>query len=133
MFGRRTKKAIKAAHPIPQGPARDPLEAVPMVAEGVRTEAGPSGATVLVSATPVPMRYARLLGRFLGRDRIARVILDDQGAFFWQQINGIRTLRQISDIVRIRMNRPDVESDAAVISFTRDLMKRNLVNLKVHR
>ena len=133
MFGRRTKKAIKAAHPFPQGPARDPLEAIPMVAEGVRTEVGENGATVLVSATPVPMRYARLLGRFLGRERIARVILDENGTFFWQQIDGIRTLRQISDNVRVRMNRPDGDSRAAVISFTRDLMKRNLLNLKVHR
>lgn len=131
MFGRRTKKAIKAAHPFPQGPARDPLEAIPMVAEGVRTEVGENGATVLVSATPVPMRYARLLGRFLGRERIARVILDENGTFFWQQIDGTRTLRQISDGVRIRINRPEVESRKAVITFTKDLMRRNLVVLKL--
>jgi len=131
MFGRRTKKSNTAAQSVQRKPARDPFEAVPMVAEGVRTEVGKDGVTVLVSATPVPMRYARLLGRFLGRERIARVILDENGTFFWRQIDGIRNLGQIANAVRKQMNRPEMEARAAVISFTKDLMKRNLLSLKV--
>jgi hypothetical protein len=131
MFGRRTKKSNRDAQPAQRKPARDPLEAVPMVAEGVRTEIGKNGVTVLVSATPVPMRYARLLGRFLGRERIARIILDENGTFFWRQIDGIRTLGQIANAVRKQMNRPEMEARAAVIAFTKDLMKRNLLSLKV--
>jgi hypothetical protein len=102
-----------------------------MVAERVRTEVGKDGVTVLVSTTPVPMRYGRLLGRFLGRERIARVILDENGTFFWRQIDGIRDLGQIANAVRKQMNRPEMEARAAVISFTKDLMKRNLLSLKV--
>ena len=131
MFWRRTKKSNKASQPARRKPARDPFEVVPMVAEGVRTEVGKDGVTVLVSMTPVPMRYGRLLGRFLGRERIARVILDENGTFFWRQIDGIRTLSQIANAVRKQMNRPEMEARAAVISFTKDLMKRNLLSLKV--
>jgi hypothetical protein len=131
MFWRRTKKLNTAAQPGQRKPGRDPFEAVPMVAEGVRTEVGKDGVTVLVSTTPVPMRYGRLLGRFLGRERIARVILDENGTFFWRQIDGIRNLGQIANAVRKQMNRPEMEARAAVISFTKDLMKRNLLSLKV--
>ena len=102
-----------------------------MVAEGVREETGSAGAVVLVRAMPVPLRYARLLGRFLGRERIARTLLDEHGGFFWRQIDGVRTLGQIADAVRKQMNRPEMETRAAVISFTKDLMKRNLLSLKV--
>lgn len=102
-----------------------------MAAEGVREETGAAGAVVLVRATPVPVRYARLLGRWLGRERIARTLLDVNGGFFWRQIDGVRTLGQIADALRQQMNRPEEETREAAIAFTQDLMKRNLIVLKV--
>jgi hypothetical protein len=131
MFGRRKTKSNTAAQPARPKPARDPFAAVLMAADGVREETGASGAVVLVRAMPVPMRYARLLGRFLGRERIARTLLDEHGEFFWRQIDGVRTLGQIADAVRKQMNRPEDETREAAITFTQDLMKRNLIVLKV--
>jgi len=131
MFFKRSRKRPAAAQPVSRAPARDPLDAVPVKAAGVTEEAGVGGALILVRRAPVPMRYARLLGRFLGGDRISRVVLDENGVFFWRQIDGVRTLRQIADAMRVRLNRPEGDARAAVIAFTKDLMKRNLIQLKL--
>ena len=131
MFWRRKKKEIPAAASQTARPARDPFTAIPLVAPGVVEETSADGTLVLVHRIPVPKKYGRLLGRFLGRDRVSRTILDDNGTFFWRQIDGERTLAAIADAIRIHVNKPEREAREAVIAFTRDLMKRNLIQLKL--
>ncbi len=131
MFFSSSKKKAEAARAAAQRPARDPFVAVPILAEGVREETGAEGTVVLVRRVPVPMRYGRLLGRFLGRERVARTILDENGTFFWRQVDGVRTLGQIADAVRVKMNCPEAQARESVLAFTKDLMKRNLLSVKI--
>lgn len=131
MFFRRKKEQVADKPLAPKAPARNPFEAVPLIAPGVVEERDAKGMLVLVHRTPVPTRYARLLGRYLGRERTSRTILDENGTFFWQQIDGKRSLGRIADAIRINLNQPEEQAREAVISFTKDLMKRNLIQLKL--
>ncbi|NLL83088.1 MAG: PqqD family protein [Lentisphaerae bacterium] len=112
-------------------PARDPFEAIPLVAPDVVVEESENGTLILIHRVPVPKKYARLLGRFLGRERESRIVLDEHGTYFWRQINGERNLAEVANAIRLHMNKPEREAKEAVISFTRDLMKRNLIQLKL--
>ena len=131
MFFGRTKKDPPRAAQLPTGTSRDPFMAIPMVAPEVREEQSSEGELTLVHTAPVPLRYARFLGRFLGRERVSRTILDEQGTFFWRQINGRMPLNGIADAIRLHANKPDKQARKAVIAFTKDLMKRNLIVLKI--
>ena len=131
MFLGRKKRVPAVVPPATGRPARDPFEAVPLAAPGVAEERGDDGSLVLVHRVPVPPRYARLLGRYLGRERVSRTVLDENGAFFWRQIDGVRSLGSIADAVRVRLNQPEAQARESAVAFTKDLMKRNLIQLKL--
>ena len=133
MFFRRTKKNKDPMPQLPAEAARNPFTAIPMVAPQVSEEQSADGELTLVHTVPVPMRYARFLGRFLGREHIARTILDEQGTFFWRQIDGTRSLAEIAHAIRLHANQPDEQARKSVIAFTKDLMTRNLIVLKIPR
>lgn len=127
----RTKRNKGPVLQLPLEAARNPFAAIPMVAPQVREEPSANGELTLVHTVPVPARYARFLGRFLGREHVARTILDEHGVFFWRQIDGVRTLTEIVHAIRLHANQSDAQARKAVITFTKDLMTRNLIVLKI--
>lgn len=110
---------------------RDPLAAVPLKAPNVVEFSDAQGLITLERRVPVPPRYGRLLGRLLGRERKAQTALDENGTSFWQLIDGKRSLDDIANDFRIRLNIPEPEARKVVVLFTKDLMKRDLIQLKI--
>jgi hypothetical protein len=63
--------------------------------------------------------------------KVIRVNLDDQGTAFWTAINGRRPLSEISKRLAGRFRLEPHLADQATIVFTRNLMLRHLIYLKV--
>ncbi len=73
----------------------------------------------------------RFLDDKFGYRRNVRLNLDEMGSFFWQQIDGERDLGSIGSKLRkqFRLNRKECE--LAIIGYTKSLMLRGLVQLRV--
>lgn len=63
--------------------------------------------------------------------RNIRINLDARGSFFWRQINGQRSLREIDAVLREEFELTDEESKKATLVFTKQLMLRHLIVLDV--
>ena len=122
-LGRWTKRAAAQ-------PGRDPMLAVPRISEGVVVEAAPNGVTV--SRCLPPGRGAGgWLVRRLGGKMPMRVVLDERGAFFWGRIDGQRSLTVILGELQARFGLDPAVARWCIIEFTKQLMRRNLVELKI--
>ena len=111
---------------------RDPFDAVPFIPEGVETRED--------SAGNLQIRVERKLGRmrtkvadWLGQDHSTKVALDEHGTFFVRQIDGERNLRQIVDAMVERSSRERKEVEEGVVIYTKKLMVKNMIALKVRR
>ncbi len=116
------------------GPAmggRDPFAAVPVVADGVEAREDAQGRVQLRLVAPAKPGLASFVSRRLKLERRIRVNLDEYGSLFWKQIDGRRTLREIEALIRQQTGQDQTESEKATILFTRMLMLRHLVYLKV--
>ncbi|OPZ28396.1 MAG: hypothetical protein BWZ02_01323 [Lentisphaerae bacterium ADurb.BinA184] len=130
MRGLRKTKADSA---LPQGMAyRNPFDAVPLVAPGVSIRAGGEAGSAFLRAeldTPDTRR-----GRFLRRlhmQRAAHIKLDPQGTVFWRLIDGRRDLGEIACAIARELGLAEKDAREATIRFTRDLMLRNYIMLKI--
>ena len=79
---------------------------------------------------PKPGLGGRIAGR-LGLHRDVRVDLDPCGTFFWSQIDGQQDLRTIEQKLREQFDLDPEESEKATIVFTKMLMLRHLVQLRI--
>jgi hypothetical protein len=59
------------------------------------------------------------------------VVLDREGTRFYDLVDGAGTLRAIAGALAVPLGRGVSESEQAVILFTRDLMRRGFLDLKV--
>ena len=112
-------------------PARhNPLAATPHVLPGV--EARRQSDQSLRLRRPVPVRegWRGWLERRFG-PRFVQVALDAQGTWFWQQIDGHRTLADIEAELRRKFSVPADQSRRAVLEFTQELMRRGLIGLQL--
>ena len=60
-----------------------------------------------------------------------RVVLDERGAFFWGRIDGQRSLTVILGELQARFGLDPAVARWCIIEFTKQLMRRNLVELKI--
>lgn len=114
----------------PATPDRDPLDAIPTVAEGVEARKDSSGRVQIQGPQAGKTAIARLARR-MGMQRRVRVNLDAYGSLFWDQIDGKRSLKSIAQVIRERTGQSGPECEQAVIGFTRTLMLRHLIWLAV--
>lgn len=111
---------------------RDLLAAVPIVAEDVIATPTPGRPGLkLERALPPSGRFAAWLERHFGLGRMQSYELDVVGTGFFQAIDGRRTLAQIEALLRKENRFSESESRTAVIEFTKTLMLRGLVALRV--
>lgn len=109
----------------------DPLAAIPVIAEGVEGRTDPRGCIQLRLAAREGASLASRLAVRLGFRRALRVNLDHFGTRYWNLVDGSRSL---ADIERaLRADEPQAGTDArrAVVEFTRMLMQRHLIGLKL--
>ena len=110
--------------------ARDPLCAVPLVPEGVKAEATKDGVLVTRRLSAGRGLGGRIVA-WLGGSYPVRVELDERGAAFWNRIDGHRPLASIAQDLEARFGVSGDEARRATIEFTKQLMRRNLIALKI--
>jgi len=107
---------------------RDPLRAIPLRPDGVAAVQKPDG--LLVSRSVI--RGGRgWLGRWFARDYAVRALLDARGRFFWEQIDGRRSLDEIAGLLERQSGLDKAAARQAIFAFTKELMRRNLVALRL--
>ena len=111
-------------------PGRDPLAAVPRVPAGVTAETLPDGLAVSRRLSPGRGLGDRLV-RWAGGNLPVRVVLDERGAFFWGRIDGRRRLASIAGDLQERFGLEAATARWSTIEFMKQLMRRNLVELKI--
>jgi hypothetical protein len=115
----------------PYETVRNPLVAIPLIPAGV--EAGIDDLDLVqVRREHTPRtRIGRTAVRWLGQRYARRTRLDERGSFYWKQINGRRTLHEIADRLGDQFELAPTEARQAVMLFTKMLMLRNLISLKI--
>jgi len=111
-------------------PGRDPLAAVPRVPAGVTAETLSDGLVVSRRLSPGRGVGGRLV-QWAGGKFPVRVVLDERGAFFWGRIDGRRRLAGIAGDLQERFGLETATARGCTIEFTKQLMRRNLVELKI--
>ena len=108
----------------------DPFAARPVHAPFV--EAEEKNGQIQLRQAPPPQRGARaFLARHFSMFPFRLVCLDEHGTFYWKQIDGERTLGQIEQKLRSHYQMEPAQSRDAVILFTKMLMRRSLIALKL--
>lgn len=74
---------------------------------------------------------SEFLARTLGFRRALRINLDERGTFFWNQVDGKRSLGQIETQVRTYYELEAQESKTAIILYTKALLLRHLMHLEL--
>ena len=110
---------------------RNPFDAVPIVAESVEAQADAHSLLYLRREIPAKGRIANFMSRKLGLKSYIRANLDDKGTFFWKQIDGKRTLREIAELLRREFSLSEQASRESTIAFTKMLMLRHLIHLDI--
>jgi hypothetical protein len=117
----------KSNEPIP-----NPLTAVPIPMDGVEARRD-TGSLVQLNRRVQPARgISGWVSRVLGARRV-RVNLDEQGSFFWERIDGQRNLAQIASELQQRFGTDPAAARQATVMFTRMLMLRHIIQLRVER
>ena len=112
---------------------RDPLDAVPLVGLAVIATPRPDG-SLLLKQERFP--FGRGIGGLavrLGMHHYLEFALDVHGAFFWSQIDERRDLRTIASAIASQFNLPQEQARMLTVQFTRDLMLRNLIAIRVEK
>ncbi len=114
----------------PARPAQDPLAVIPLRPANVEVRRDPAGCLHLRVYLRVDGWRAHI-GRWLRYDFYRTVVLDREGTRFYDLVDGAGTLRAIAGALAVPLGRGVSESEQAVILFTRDLMRRGFLDLKV--
>lgn len=122
---------LKRARRAPTPPLiRDPLAVIPLQPPEVEARRDSQGRIQLRLRPPLK-GLRKLLHRALGYDYSRTLALDEMGSRFYSLVDGHRTL---GDIVEEMASAAGTERKLmadSVVCFTKDLMTRNLIILKV--
>jgi hypothetical protein len=128
---RKKRKKPKPPPPLPGAAGRDPLAAVPMTAEDIEVKADEKSLLHLRrEVDPGPGLWGRIARRFRFT-RHAQVNLDERGTLFWSLVDGRRPLREIAKALKRKFDLSEQESKDATVMFTKMLMLRHLIFLKI--
>ena len=108
-----------------------PLDAVPIVP--AETRAHPIAGNRLLLSRELPARDTARdrFARWLGIGRIRRAELCERGTCFWQAIDGTTSLRTIAQHLAIQWDVTEDDSRQACVLFTKMLMTRGLLALRL--
>jgi hypothetical protein len=101
------------------------------MAPGTETHCDDAGMLQLRRAVVPRGLIVRTLNRWFHHTDHVEVRLDAQGTFFWRQIDGRRSLEDIARDLARCFTLAESESREAVVVFTKMLMIRQLIHLRV--
>ena len=115
---------------LPKSRIRDPLAVIPLAPQNLEQIRDSRGMLCLRLAVPVT-GFRKLVADWLGYKYEKKVELDELGTRFYEQVDGHRTLREIADALTGLCGRSREEMRRQVLLFTRALMTRNMILLRV--
>src|SRR5689334_6311450 len=107
----------------------NPLTAIPQAMPGVEAQADARGRLQLRKPRLYTGGLLQWLTTRLRWRADSRIVLDEYGRFYWQQLDGQHTLEEIAGAFSRHYTRSLEESRRAVLQFTRDLMLRRIIHL----
>ena len=108
----------------------DPLAAIPLKPENVELKPDSRGCLHLRMTPPLkPLK--RKVAKWLGYDYTSRLELDEYGSHYYRLIDGQRPLSAIVDELAKKLGKERSEVAKMVVVFTKTLMTRNMVVLKI--
>jgi len=110
---------------------KDPLAAVPVIAPGVEARTDSRACFQLKRVLPEKPGLGAALMRTLRIERDLHLDLDRRGSDFWRLIDGQRDLHQIAGQLARQYSLSGPQSREAVVVFTKQLMLRELILLKL--
>lgn len=110
---------------------RDPLLAVALVADGVECKEETDSLLQLRRDATPKQGFGGWAARLLRQKYYAHIALDERGSYFWRQIDGQRTLREIAGSVTRQFSMTEAEGESVTILFVKELMTRGLIYLKM--
>jgi hypothetical protein len=116
--------------PPPCPPAADPLAAVPLKPDNVEIRRDTQG-RIHLKLTPVLKPLHRKVAVWLHYDYCAKVELDEVGSHYYSLVDGCHSLSAIVDEMGVKLGKSRDEIAMQVIEFTKSLMVRNMLALKV--
>ena len=108
----------------------DPFAVVPIVPENVESRTDAEG-LVHLRVTPRLTGFKKKLADWLRQDYSQRLALDEVGTQFFNLIDGQRRLKDIADEMAAVSDRPRKDIESGIILFTKQLMTRHMIVLKV--
>lgn len=106
--------------------------AVPMITAGVKLVHSAANGDIVLQRELVPRRqWMAAVARLLRYRRRVHVQLDRNGAAYWRRIDGNSSLEDIAAGIRLDLGIDDETARHGVLAYTRDLMTRGFVGLKV--
>lgn len=122
----------KKKPPPPLGPPHtDPFLAVAHLDPKAEVRKDTNGHLQIRRKLPDRPGLSEFLARTLGFRRALRINLDERGTFFWNQVDGKRSLGQIETQVRTYYELEAQESKTAIILYTKALLLRHLMHLEL--
>jgi hypothetical protein len=109
----------------------DPFAACPVRIPFVRARADRQGRLQLKHSPPPGHGVRGFFARYFRLFRGRRIFLDERGSFFWNLIDGRHTLAEIERELARHYDLETQQSRDAVILFTKMLMRRGLIGLKL--
>jgi hypothetical protein len=111
----------------------NPLAAIPLIATGVEVRRDSEALVHVQRRVEARPGFFNRIARGIGGARSVRVNLDVHGSFFWDRIDGQRTLAEIAADLQSRFGIEPAAARQATVMFTRMLMLRHIIQLKVER
>jgi Coenzyme PQQ synthesis protein D (PqqD) len=109
---------------------RDPLAAVPLKPANVETREDSCGRLHLC-LTPRLGPWQRRIATWLRYDYTRKLELDETGTQYYRLADGTHTLTAIIDKLSTQLGRDRQEVTTMVVTFTKMLMTRNMLALKI--
>ncbi len=113
-------------------PAHDPFAAIPMKPDNVELKRDSRG-MIHLRLHPEVKGFNKRVAHLLGYDYTKKIELDEYGTLYYGLVDGANTLRRIADAMVDQLGRSREEVERGVIVFTKTLMTKNLILLRVPR
>ena len=110
---------------------RDPLLAIPIAASDVEARIDNQQCIQLRRTMPVRKGMIGFVVKRFKIQREKRINLDEHGTRFWNQIDGKKNLLTITESLVTGLKADRADCKMAVIMYTKALMQRGFINLKI--
>ena len=108
----------------------DPLAAIPLIPGDIEMKRDSRGRLHLRIARPLRGLHKKVAA-WLKYDYSRKLELDAEGTCYFDSADGARTLREIAARIAAQLGRDRRAMEDGVIEFTKILMRKNLIALKI--